>query len=150
MNLILSSKAAKKLQVEGHLIEGFTPDIDTWRVDCVSLCKRSIFIITNETSLYTCISSYKNSFTGIVKKIASASMKDSLDANDINYVKYQNRSITGSMTNIKQLLIQLDKYNPSDNETYEKIINQTPFKYLSYRSPAEVFSSSSGFKSSNS
>jgi spore coat polysaccharide biosynthesis predicted glycosyltransferase SpsG len=141
MNLILSSKVAKKLQIKGHLIKDFDPNIDTWRVDCASLVKRSIFIITNEKTLYTCISSYKNGFGGIIKKIASASMKDNLNSSDINYVKSQNRSIVSSMNNMKQLINQIDKYNPSDNETYEKLINLTPFKYLSYRSPAEVHSS---------
>ena len=141
MNLILSSKVAKKLQIEGHLVKDFTPDIDTWRIDCASLVKRSIFIITNEKTLYTCISSYKNSFSGIIEKITSASLKDNLNASDFNYVKFQNRSITSSMNNIQQIISQLDKYNPRDNETYEKLINQTPFKYLSYRSPAEVHSS---------
>ena len=140
MNLILSSKAAKKLQIEEHLIKDFTPDIDTWRVDCASLVKESIFIITNETTLYTCISSCKNGFGGIIQKIASASIKDTLDVSDINYVKLQNRSIVSSMNNIKQIISQLDKYNPSSNETYEKSINQTPFKHLSFGTPAEMHS----------
>jgi hypothetical protein len=138
MNLILSSKAAKKLRIEKHSIKDFTPDIDTWRIDCVSLTNRSIFIITNEKTLYTCISSYKNGFGGIIKKIAATVMQDNLDINDIDYVKFQNRSIVSSMNNMKNIIIQLDKYHPSDNETYEKLINQTPFKYLSYCSPAEV------------
>jgi hypothetical protein len=139
MNIILSSKAAKKLQIEADPVPDFTPDLNSWRIDCTSLTKRSIFIITNEKTLYTCISSYKNGLGGIIKKITSVTMKDNFDISDINYVKFQNRSIVGSMNNIKQIISQFDRYNPSDNETYEKLINQTPFKYLSYKSPTEVY-----------
>lgn len=71
----------------------------------------------------------------------SATIKDNLSIININYVKSQNRSIISSMNNMKQIISQSDKYNPTDNEAYEQLINQTPFKYLSYRSPAEVHSS---------
>ena len=141
MNLILSGKAAKKLKVEGPFSKDFAPDIDTWRIDCASLVRRSIFIITNEQTLYTCISSYKNGFGGIIRKIVSSAIKDDIDVSDINYVKSQNKNLISSMDNMKRIINQLDQYHPSDNETYERLINQTPFKYLSHPSPAEVHSS---------
>jgi hypothetical protein len=53
MNLILSNKVAKKLKKEFDLDGDYPPNPDTWRVDCISLKKRTIFIITNEATLYT-------------------------------------------------------------------------------------------------
>ena len=141
MNLILSSKAAKKLKRKGHPIKDFSPDINTWRIDCVYLVKRSIFIITNEKTLYTCISSYKSGFNGIIRKISSA-MQCEIEINNIKYVKHQNRSVVSSMNNMKNTIEKMDKYYPSENKAYEKLINQTPFKYLSQRCPAEVHLSS--------
>lgn len=142
MHLILSSKAAKKLKIEPNSIQDFTPDIDAWRIDCLALTKRSIFVITNEKTLYTCISSYKQGFSGIAQKIAVVAKQDSFDIDDIRYVKFQHRSVIGSMNDIKRLISHFDKYNPENNEFYEKLINQTTFKYLSSRSPAEVHLSS--------
>ena len=140
MNLILSKKAEMKLDKKGHLVEDFIPDIETWRIDCASLKKRSIFIITNEKTLYTYISSYRNNFNGILKKLTSTTIQDNLKLKDIDYVKFQNRNVVGSMNNMKKIISQLDKYYPSDNEKYENLINHTPFKYLSDLSPAEVHS----------
>ena len=143
MNLILSSKAAKKLNKKTYSIEDFSPDLNTWRIDCVYLVKRSVFIITNEKTLYTRISSYKSGLNGIIQKITST-MQCEVDINEIRYIKHQNRSIIGSMNDMKRIVEQIDKYSSNENETYEKIINQTPFKYLSQRTPSEVhFSSSS-------
>ena len=139
MNLILSTKASKKLRREGHSIEDFSPDLNTWRIDCATLVQRSIFIVTKEQTLYTCISSYKDGFKGIIQKI-SATIKCEIDVNEINYVKFQNRSVVGSMNNMKKLIQNVDAYYPSDNESYEQLVNRTPFQYLSQRSPAEVHS----------
>ena len=67
-------------------------------------------------------------------------MQGKLDTSEIDYVKVQNRNVVGSMNNMKQIIKQIDKYSPSDNEQYEHLINQTPFKYLSGLSPAEAHS----------
>ena len=51
MNLILSSKAAERLQQEVQSREDFIADINTWRIDVLDLRKRGIFLITQEKSL---------------------------------------------------------------------------------------------------
>jgi hypothetical protein len=69
MNLILSNKVAKRFLIEFNLDGDFTSNINNWRVDCVELGKRSIFIITNEPTLYTCISSFRSGFNGIIQRL---------------------------------------------------------------------------------
>jgi len=115
MNLILSSKAAERLQQEVQSREDFIADINTWRIDVLDLRKRGIFLITQEKSLYTLISSY------------------------IHYLKSENRSLVSSMNNMKNLIAKLDQYNAVDNERFAELINQTSFKYLSYRTPTECY-----------
>ena len=141
MKLILSVNVAKKLQKNVSSISEFVPDLDPWRVDIFSLRKKSIFIITNEKTLYTYISAYKAGIKGIIKKIHSEQIKSDINLEDIEYIKHQNKSITGSMTNMKSIIAQVDKYMPVDNERLEKLINNTIFKYLSYSTPTEVHSS---------
>jgi 3-dehydroquinate dehydratase len=145
MYLILSGKAAQKLKKAGRSVTNFQPDIYTWRVDFTALEKRSIFIATHEKTLYTCVSSYRGGLGGIIKKIAAATRQDKLDVNDIDFVKFQDRSVTGSMNNMKQMINHFHKYGPSDNEQYEELINRTPFKMLSYRTPAELYSLNTPF-----
>jgi len=140
MKLILSVSVAKKLQKNVSSISEFVPDLDTWRVDIFSLRKKSIFI-TNEKTLYTYISPYKTGIKGIIKKIYSEQIKSDINLEDIEYIKHQNKSITGSMTNMKSIIAQVDKYMPVDNEKLEELINNTIFKYLSYSTPTEVHSS---------
>ncbi len=143
MNIILSNKVAERLKKEFNLDGDCTPSINNWRVDSVELGKRSIFIITNEPTLYTCISSFRSGFGGIIQRLALAIEKDSIDTNEINYLKSRNRSLVSSMNNIKVIIGQLDRYNRNDNETYEKLINQTPFEHLSFSTPAELYLSRS-------
>ena len=69
-------------------------------------------------------------------------MQCEIEINNTKYVKHQNRSVVSSMNNMKDIIEEMDKYYPSENEAYEKLINQTPFKYLSQRCPAEVYLSS--------
>ena len=142
MNLVLSAKAAKKLKKDVHSREGFIPELDTWRVDCLSLRKRSIFVITNEKTLYTHISSFKNGINGILDKITSTASHKYLEQGEIHFLKFTNRRIISSMNDMKNMIRELDQYYPASNEEFGKLINQTPLKYLSYRSPAEVHSSS--------
>jgi hypothetical protein len=139
MNLILSNKVAERLKKEFNLDGDCTPRIDNWRIDSVELGKRSIFIITNEPTLYTCISSFRSGFNGIIERLAMATKKQSIDPNEINYLKSKNRSLVSSMNNIKVIISQRDRYIRGDNETYEKIINQIPFQYLSFSTPAELY-----------
>jgi hypothetical protein len=139
MNLILSNKVAERLKKEFNLDGDCTPSIDNWRVDSVELGKRSIFIITNEPTLYTCISSFRSGFNGIIERLALATKNQSIDPNEINYLKSKNRSLVSSMNNIKVIISQRDRYIRGDNETYEKIINQIPFQYLSFSTPAELY-----------
>jgi hypothetical protein len=105
----------------------------------VELGKRSIFIITNEPTLYTCISSFRSGFNGIIERLALATKKQSIDPNEINYLKSKNRSLVSSMNNIKVIISQRDRYVRGDNETYEKLINQIPFEHLSFSTPAELY-----------
>jgi hypothetical protein len=139
MNLILSNKVAKRLKKEFNLDGDRTPNIDNWRVDSVELGKRSIFIITNEPTLYTCISSFRSGFNGIIERLALATKNQSIDPNEINYLKSKNRSLVSSMNNIKVIISQQDRYIRGDNETYEKIINQIPFEHLAFSTPAELY-----------
>jgi hypothetical protein len=139
MNLILSNKVAERLKKEFNLDGDCTTSIDNWRVDSVELGKRSIFIITNEPTLYTCISSFRSGFDGIVERLTLATKKQIIDPTEINYLKSKNRSLVSSMNNIKVIISQRDRYIRGDNETYEKIINQTVFKYLSFSTPAELY-----------
>ena len=139
INLILSNKAAQKLQKKVDSTQESITDAETWRIDCLSLRKRSIFIITHGTTLYTFISSYKHGFNGIIEKIASTAQSNQFDINNIQYIKVQNKSIVGSMNNIKKLISQLDKYCNASNEQFEELVNNVPFKYLSYRTPAECY-----------
>ncbi|WP_254052962.1 hypothetical protein [Microcystis sp. MC19] len=69
MNLILSSKAAERLQREVQSREDFIADNNAWRIDVLDLRKRGIFLITQEKSLYTLISSYKQGIKGIIAQI---------------------------------------------------------------------------------
>jgi hypothetical protein len=114
-------------------------------VDFSDLDKRSIFIVTHEKTLYTCISSCRSGLGDIITKIAAATQQDKLDVNDIDFVKFQNRSVTGSMSNMKQMINQFHQYCPSDNEQYEVLLNRTPFKLLSSRTPAELYSLHTSF-----
>lgn len=139
MNLILSNKAAERLKKEFNLDVDYIPSIDNWRVDCVALGKRSIFIITNEQTLYTCISSYRSGFNGIIGRLVSVTNQQDLDINEINYLKSQNRSLISSMNNIKNLIGHYDSYSRRSNEEYENFINQTPFQYLSFNTPNELY-----------
>ncbi len=139
MNLILSNKVAERLKKEFNLDGDCTPSTDNWRVDSVELRKRSIFIITNEPTLYTCISSFHSGFGGIIQRLKLATRQDSINIGEINYFKSQNRSLVSSMNNIKVIIGQIDRYNRNDNETYEKLVNQTPFKHLSFSTPAELY-----------
>jgi hypothetical protein len=139
MNLILSNKVAERLKKEFNLDGDCTPSIDNWRVDSVKLGKRSIFIITNEPTLYTCISSFRSGFNGIIERLALATKKQSIDPNEINYLKSKNRSLVSSMNNIKVIVSQRDRYVRGDNETYEKLINQISFEHLSFSTPAELY-----------
>jgi hypothetical protein len=139
MNLILSNKVAERLKKEFNLDGDCDPSIDNWRVDSVELGKRSIFIITNEPTLYTCISSFRSGFNGIIERLTLATKKQIIDPTEINYLKSKNRSLVSSMNNIKVIISQRDRYIRGDNETYEKIINQTVFKYLSFSTPAELY-----------
>jgi hypothetical protein len=139
MNLILSNKVAKRLKKEFNLDGDRTPSIDNWRVDSVELGKRSIFIITNEPTLYTCISSFRSGFNGIIERLTLATKKQIIDPTEINYLKSKNRSLVSSMNNIKVIISQRDRYVRGDNETYEKLINQIPFQYLSFSTPAELY-----------
>jgi hypothetical protein len=139
MNIILSKKAAEKLRKEFDLDVDYTSTIDNWRVDHVALGKRSIFIVTNEQTLYTCISSCKSGFNGIVERLASVTNQQDIDVNEINYLKSQNKSLVSSMNNIKNLVGQLDRCNRRENKKYEELINQIPFEYLSFRTPNELF-----------
>ena len=139
MKIVLSNRVAKKLQIEVKSVENLVPDLNTWRIDSASLLKRSIFIITNEMTLYTLVSSYKNGFNGIIEKLRFFCGDGQLNSSEINYIKFQNRSVIGSMNDIKQMIKKVDQYEPkSSNEIYEQLINQTPFKYLSYSSPSKV------------
>jgi hypothetical protein len=143
MNLILSNKVAKKLKKEFDLDGDYPPNPDTWRVDCISLKKRTIFIITNEPTLYTCISSFRSGLDGIIQRLSSVTDRQDIDTNQINYLKSRNRSLVSSMNNMKVMISQIDQYDPSEDERYEELINQTPFKYLSYSTPAKLYSSRS-------
>ena len=136
MNLILSSKAAERLQQEVQSREDFIADINTWRIDVLDLRKRGIFLITQEKSLYTLISSYKQGIKGIIAQITAIDRQEG-DSPEIHYLKSENRSLVSSMNNMKNLIAKLDQYNAVDNERFAEIINQTPFKYLSYRTPTE-------------
>jgi hypothetical protein len=126
MNLILSSKAAERLQQEVQSREDFIADINTWRIDVLDLRKRGIFLITQEKSLYTLISSYKQGIKGIIAQITVID-------------RHENRSLVSSMNNMKNLITKLDQYNAVDNERFAELINQTSFKYLSYRTPTECY-----------
>ena len=139
INLILSNKAAQKLQKQVDSIHEPIADADTWRIDCLSMRKRSIFIITHGTTLYTFISSYKHGFDGIIEKIASTAKGNQFNINDIQFVKVPNQSLVGSMNRIKNLISQLDKYSNASNEQFEDLVNHTPFKHLSFRTPAECY-----------
>ena len=142
MKIILSTEVAKKLRIERQVINEFVPDINTWRISSAALLKRSVFIISNEITLYTLISSYKNGFKGIIEKLEDFCGDEKINASNIDYIKFQNRSVTGSMNNIKQIIKNVDKYEPqSTNEFYEHLINQTLFKYLSDKTPAQVHDS---------
>lgn len=138
MNLILSSKAAARLQVEVQSREDFIADVNAWRIDVLDLRKRGIFLITQEKSLYTLISSYKQGIKGIIAQITTIDQQEG-DSPEIHYLKSENRSLVSSMNNIKNLIAKLDRYNAVDNERFAEIINQTPFKYLSYRTPTECY-----------
>jgi hypothetical protein len=46
---------------------------------------------------------------------------------------------------MKQMINQFHKYCPSDNEQYEVLINRTPFKLLSSRTPADLYSLHTSF-----
>jgi IS30 family transposase len=139
MNIILSKNAAKKLQKEADISQDFMLDKNTWRIDCLSLRKRSIFIITHEETLYTLISSYKQGVSGIIDKLAATTKQEKINTNNIHYIKSQNRSLVSSMNNIKTIINNLDKYSTINNEKFEELINHTPFKYLSYQTPAECY-----------
>jgi len=136
MNLILSSKAAERLQREVKSREDFIADINAWRIDVLDLRNRGIFLITQEKSLYTLISSYKQGIKGIIAQITAIDRQEG-DSPEIHYLKSENRSLVSSMNNMKNLITKLDQYNAVDNERFAEIINQTPFKYLSYRTPTE-------------
>ncbi|NCR38602.1 MAG: hypothetical protein GPJ21_01395 [Microcystis aeruginosa W13-11] len=138
MNLILSSKAAQRLQQEVQSREDSIADINAWRIDVLDLRKRGIFLITQEKSLYTLISSYKQGIKGIIAQITAIDRHEG-DSPEIHYLKSENRSLVSSMNNMKNLITKLDQYNAVDNERFAEIINQTPFKYLSYRTPAECY-----------
>ncbi|MGB8701374.1 MAG: hypothetical protein WCD18_18325 [Thermosynechococcaceae cyanobacterium] len=141
MNIILSNKASKELKIDLNLDSQFIPDINTWRIDCLSLSKKRVFLSTNEKTLYTCVSSYRGGLKEIIKKISLAIKQENIRLDEIYYVKFQNRSITSSMNNIKTIIDQMDKYNPMSNEEYERLINNIPFKYLSFRKPYELHKS---------
>ncbi|NCR77143.1 MAG: hypothetical protein GPI92_16735, partial [Microcystis aeruginosa K13-06] len=102
------------------------------------LRKRGIFLITQEKSLYTLISSYKQGIKGIIAQITTIDQQEG-DSPEIHYLKSENRSLVSSMNNIKNLIAKLDQYNGVDNERFAEIINQTPFKYLSYGTPTECY-----------
>lgn len=139
MNLILSSKAAERLQREVRSREDFIPDINTWRIDALDLRNRGIFLITQEKSLYTLISSYKQGIKGIIAQITAINRQNGLDLPEIHYLKSENRSLVSSMNNMKNLIAKLDRYDAVDSERFAELINQTPFKYLSYRTPTECY-----------
>ncbi len=61
------------------------------------------------------------------------------DSPEIHYLKSENRSLVSSMNNMKNLIAKLDQYDAVDNERFAELINQTPFKYLSYRTPTECY-----------
>ena len=137
MKVILSNQAAKRLKKEVESVKDFVPDVNSWRVDCLALRKRGIFLITNEKTLYTYISGYKKGLGGILEKIRNSQEKR-LEKLKIDYLKFSNRKIISSMNYLKTAISGLDKYTPLANEEIEEIINKTPLKYLSDRSPAEV------------
>lgn len=142
MKIILSTEVAKKLRIERQVINEFVPDLNTWRINSAALLKRSVFIISNEITLYTLISSYKHGFKGIIEKLKDFCGDEQINASNIDYIKFQNRSVTGSMNNIKQIIKNVDKYQPQcSNEMYEQLVNQTLFKYLSDKTPAQVHDS---------
>ncbi|MFN6248920.1 hypothetical protein, partial [Microcystis sp.] len=103
MNLILSSKSAARLQVEVQSREDFIADVNAWRIDVLDLRKRGIFLITQEKSLYTLISSYKQGIKGIIAQITTIDQQEG-DSPEIHYLKSENRSLVGSMNNIKNLI----------------------------------------------
>lgn len=140
MQLILSNEVAKKLRIEVQgAADDFTPDLDTWRVGFVSVRKRSFFIISNEISLYTLITPHKKGLNGIFSKLKSFSGYKKSELSNVEYIKFQNRPIIGSMNNIKQIIEIMDDYTPEKNlEIYERLINNTPFKVLEDASPAKV------------
>jgi hypothetical protein len=138
MNLILSNQASKRLKQSVEPQSDFVPNLQTWRIDCHDLRKRGIFIISNELSLYTYISSYKDGLKGILEKLLSSSHLKRVNSSEVYYLKFNNRSIIGSLTNMKAIITKMDQYFNCKNERFEKAINQTKFKYLSDKTPSEV------------
>lgn len=133
MKLILSAKAATKLKLSVTTINDFNPDIDTWRIDLLTLRKRSIFFVVNEKSLYTHICSLKSGIRGIHEKLSV-----NQDQQNIQYIKYLNRSIISSLNNMKAMVAKIDKYANVTNEQIEQAINNSGFKYLSDFTPSEA------------
>jgi hypothetical protein len=113
IKLILSSQAANKLQKTVETRTELEIDVNTWRVDWLSLRKKQIFLITNEKTLYTYISPVKEGLKGLLTKVSSDQISDD-KTQEIIYIKFQNRNVIGSMTSLKNCLtIRLLNIYPS-------------------------------------
>ena len=155
LNLQLTKKLSDKLKVD--LVEIDTTkynDIENYHCNLLKFGRYNCVLITNNKTLFSFfIFGFKsNNFKDFKESISQSIFKilmelgfpqfqfeqvlESLE--NIQYSKTSNRSVISSMNDMKK---QIDGYLYHGDDIYEinRKLNQTPYKYVGYEYPIDLF-----------
>ncbi len=109
---------------------------DSWRVDILTIYRKRYILVVHEKTLYTFLlrSPEVKTIEELIKQIMDKYSWYSYDPENIFVGKGENRKVTGSITDMKNLI----KYYQWDNLTKEIMlehINDTPFSMLGMDDP---------------
>ena len=155
MNLQLTKKLSDKLKVD--LVEIDTTkynDIENYHCNLLKFGRDNCVLITNDKTLFSFFiyglkavdfKDFKESISQPIFKILmelgfsqSQFEKVLLSLENIQYSKTSNRSVISSMNDMKN---QIEAYLYSGDNIYElhRKLNTTPYKYVGYKYPVNLF-----------
>ena len=155
MNLQLTKKLSDKLKVD--IVEIDTTeysDIDNYHCNLIKFGRDNCVLITNDKTLFSFFiyglkshdfKDFKESISQPIFKILmelgfsqSQFEKVLLSLENIQYSKTSNRSAISSMND---MVNQIDGYLYGGDNLYElhRKLNNTPYKYVGYKYPTELF-----------
>lgn len=132
--LNLSAKAAKKFKISFSSL--VSREGNYWRIDTVIISRKTWLLCTHEPTLFTLILRATN-----FKKLEDLLPELNhfgLTQETVTLGKGSNRKITGSMTDMKNMIWHMDHDGTSVMEMIT-LINETPFSVIEMDSPTKRY-----------